>query len=640
MNRLAVFCGILLGVAIMIGAGSCEKESQGSDFVVQLSIPAEVNITNLDESITFRVMFNTPPLKTDLIQLLTPVGEIVDCNILTVSEKSVTFSIPKGLPSGEYKIYVVRDSFKKILGTFNLKVNYNSEVDVEIELLPDNNVYGIVSCGTEGVPGVVVSDGKRVVVTDEKGVYQFKSDKSVGYVFISVPSGYHVSTEGVFPQIYRLFTKSTSEVERFDFPLTKVEGQENHTMLVFGDMHLAARTSDASQFTAFVSDVNNLVKKQPNKTYAMTMGDMTWELYWESNKYGFQEYIEDINRLRDVIVFNTIGNHDHDMAFAGDFDTVTKYKKMIAPTYYSFNIGKVHYIVLDDIDCKNTGANTSNSRDYVAQVVSAQIEWLKKDLAYVSKDTPLFITMHAPVYNDSGNANLKNTTDLESAVSGYTNVHFWTGHTHKMYNIDKLSSKKIFEHNAGAVCATWWWTGHLTSGIHVAQDGAPGGYSVVNVSGTSCEWQFKPTGKDISHQFRTYDRNNITLTSSKYVSSSASAENKKKFDDAVGSWAISNNENYVYLNIWNYDPTWKIEIKEGDKKLEVEQVADKDPLHLIAYNGKNPSGGFGTSVTKHLFRVKASSANSTLNIKVVDRFGNEYTESMTRPKEFSLANYK
>ena len=273
-------------------------------------------------------------------------------------------------------------------------------------------------------------------------------------------------------------------------------------------------------------------------------------------------------------------------------------------------------------------------------MVSAQIEWLKKDLAYVSKDTPLFITMHAPVYNDSGNANLKNTTDLESAVSGYTNVHFWTGHTHKMYNIDKLSSKKIFEHNAGAVCATWWWTGHLTSGIHVAQDGAPGGYSVVNVSGTSCEWQFKPTGKDISHQFRTYDRNNITLTSSKYVSSSASAENKKKFDDAVGSWAISNNENYVYLNIWNYDPTWKIEIKEGDKKLEVEQVADKDPLHLIAYNGKNPSGGFGTSVTKHLFRVKASSANSTLNIKVVDRFGNEYTESMTRPKEFSLANYK
>ena len=630
-----------LTVFALFSVVSCgEKEPANQDYVVQLSIPSDITITNLDESITFRVMFSQPPLETDLIQLYTSTGETIDCNILSVSNKSVTISIPKGLPSGECKIYITRGSVKKTLGTFNLIVEYNSEVNTEIELIPGNNVYGIVSCGTKGIPDVVVSDGVQVVNTDENGVYQFKSDKSVGYVFVSVPSGYQALTEGVFPQIYRLFTKPVTEVERFDFPLSKDEGQENHTMLVFGDMHLAARTSDASQFTTFVSDVNNVVKNQPNKTYAVTLGDMTWELYWESNKYGFKEYIDDINRLRDITVYNTIGNHDHDMAFAGDFNTVTKYKKMIAPTYYSFNIGRVHYVVIDDIECKNTGANTSQSRKYVDQVVSAQIEWLKKDLLYVSKDTPLFITMHAPVYDDSGNSSLDNSSELESVVSGYSNVHFWSGHTHKMYNIDKLSSKKIFEHNAGAVCATWWWTGHYTSGIHIAQDGAPGGYSIVNVNGDSFEWQFKPTGKDVSHQFRTYDGNKIVLTSDKYVASNASADNKKKFDDAVGDWAKANNQNYVYINIWNYDSKWTVEVKEGGQSLNVEKISAKDPLHLIAYNGKNPGGGFGTSETKHLFRVKASSATSTLDIKVVDRFGNTYTESMKRPKEFSLATYK
>ena len=106
--------------------------------------------------------------------------------------------------------------------------------------------------------------------------------------------------------------------------------------------------------TAFI-DMFKL-EEEINNLY-MTMGDMTWELYWVSNKYAFDEYKRDINKIKGIQVFNTIGNHDHEMAkgVVGDFDTVIKYKKTIAPTYYSFNIGKVHYIVLDDINCKNTG---------------------------------------------------------------------------------------------------------------------------------------------------------------------------------------------------------------------------------------------------------------------------------------------
>jgi hypothetical protein len=46
----------------------------------------------------------------------------------------------------------------------------------------------------------------------------------------------------------------------------------------------------------------------------------------------------------------------------GDFNTVLDYFTYIGPNYYSFNIGSVHYVVLDDILCKNTGAGTSESR--------------------------------------------------------------------------------------------------------------------------------------------------------------------------------------------------------------------------------------------------------------------------------------
>ena len=38
-----------------------------------------------------------------------------------------------------------------------------------------------------------------------------------------------------------------------------------------------------------------------------------------------------------------------------------------------------------------------------------------------------------------------------------------------------------------------------------------------------------------------------------------------------------------------------------------------------------------------MFSVTASSENSTLEISVRDRFGNVYSESMTRPKELTTA---
>ena len=631
----------LLAVLSAITFISCAEKPEDASFDVQFSVPATMSVNYDATEMEFRVMFGKAPLKSDIVIIGDPTGKLHNCAITSVSEKSFKIAVYDNLVSGIHNVYIQRGSQKKLMGSMELTVTYasNPEGGEEIKVKEGNNVYGVVSCGGKGIADVVVSDGFEVVKTDADGVYQFKSNTTHGYFFVSVPSGYEAPSEGVMPKFHQHFTKAKPEVERIDFPLVEAVGQDNHTMLVFGDIHLANRTSDARQFTEFTTDVNEYLTANPGKkTYALTLGDMTWELYWVSNKYSFDEYVRDINKIKGIQVFNTIGNHDHEMAkgVVGDFDTVIKYKKTIAPTYYSFNIGKVHYIVLDDINCKNTGAGDSGSRVYDDFVVQEQLDWLKKDLSFVSTSTPLVITMHAPLYNDSQNGSLNNTSAFEEIVKPYT-THVWTGHTHKMYNVDKTSSNKIFEHNAGAVCATWWWTGHWTSGLHLAQDGAPGGYSVINVSGTDFKWKFKGTGRDADYQFRTYDRNEIALTGDAYV---ASGKDKAKFEEAVGDWKNVDKGNYVYINVWNYDPKWEISVTENGTSLKVERVSAKDPLHLIAYNGQSPTGGFGTSVTKHLFRVQASSATSTLEIKVTDRFGNVYTESMKRPKAFSLKAYK
>ena len=68
-----------------------------------------------------------------------------------------------------------------------------------------------------------------------------------------------------------------------------------------------------------------------------------------------------------------------------------------------------------------------------------------------------------------------------------------------------------------------------------------------------------------------------------------------------------------------------------------------DPLHIISYIAKrfdqNSEPSFSPITSGHMFKYKAASATSNLEIKVTDRFGNVYTETMARPKTFDTDTY-
>lgn len=638
-RRLILFAAVFIPIW---ASSSCEKPANGTKddaLDVEFAVPSEIRVRSNDMNVTFKIMILAKsPVKSDEV-VFEGTGASYTCAIDKLDKLSLSVVLPSDFQSGEYKVYASRGSVRKLVGNTTVFV----EKVFEVEAGEGVTVYGVVSCNNEGLANVVVSDGVEVVTTDKDGVYRIKSAKRHNYVFVSVPSGYEPLNDGVFPYHYYQLQKAADVAERVDFTLVPSGDQTNHKMLVFGDMHLANRNDDKKQFSDFTKDVIQYLGDNSGKIYAMTLGDMSWDCYWVTNAYDLTNYIKDINVIKNLTIYHTIGNHDHEMAFAGDFDTVTRYKKLIAPTYYSFNIGKVHYIVLDDIECTNTGAGDAASRNYNKNLVQEQIDWLKKDLKYVSSDVPLVVAMHAPLYNANGTANLVNTPVLESILKAYDEVHLVTGHTHKVYNVDNLGENNIYDHNSGAVCATWWWTGHEIPGIHVGQDGAPGGYRIMDIKGTDFKWQFKPTGKSTDVQFRTYDRNTIEMTASAYVPS-ANESNSNIFLSYAADYVSTSTDNYVYINVWDYDPKWKVEVIEDGKNLEVSKVSARDPLHLISYMAqrlnKNAAVSFQTELTGHMFRVQANSASSTLEIKVTDRFGNTYKESMKRPKKFSADIYK
>ena len=588
-------------------------------------------------------VLGTPPAVGDEVLLVSSSGEKYAFPVSAVGDGVFSFVFDnEDMISGSYIFYLTRGNSSIKIGSVQINIVYDLD-----DFTPDEGVtvYGIVTASNKPVQGVVVSDGYEVTATDKDGVYQLKSEKKHGYVFMSIPSGYNVGSDGIRPMFYKTLTESADKSERVDFYLESVDNND-YILLVFGDMHLANRsvTNDRNQFFRFTNDLNDFLAMNRGKNiYALTLGDMTWDLYWYDNNYAFTDYLYDMNtHVGDLQVFHTIGNHDHDMKAAGDWDTVVRYKKEIAPTYYSFNIGKFHYVVLDDILCTNTSGGTGDDRHYTEQVTSEQIDWLKKDLEHVDKDIPVVVSTHAPLYNDASldpYTRLKDLAQLFDALEGYE-VHYLTGHTHRMLNVDKLDSYGHFEHNAGAVCADWWWS-YQESGILISTDGCPGGYSVFEMSGTDMKWRYKATDFSDDYQFRSYDLNNVSITYDKYIPN-ADAAHKLKFISYVSAYP-ENNANEVLLNIWNWDPSWTVEVKENGRSLEVERVVAYDPLHIIAYTAKrldkNKTATFPTNLNNHFFKVTASAPDTDLEITVTDRFGKKYNEIMERPKSFDIDTY-
>ncbi|MBD1421846.1 calcineurin-like phosphoesterase C-terminal domain-containing protein [Sphingobacterium chuzhouense] len=640
-RRVFIHSSLVTGLGLTLNLIGCKKSASDPDGdspeslnITNIVIPSRLDVTKQME---FTIQGNGFVQGDQIIfDSLYNYRERQIVDVTSVTSSTILFILPEKLTSQEYRISVRRGTKTATLGRIDLNFVFNPNIPNKEGM----TIKGAVHAAGVGLANVVVSDGFEVTKTDENGIYYLSSTKKSNYVFVSIPTNYEVATIQSAPQFFKRLTRSTATVETVDFELIPVNN-DKHVVMVLGDMHLANRNSDIAQFQeGFLEDVNQSIqsfKKSDTKVYALTLGDMTWDGYWYSNNFGLPQYLQQMNKIN-APVFNTMGNHDNDPNIINDWGAEDRYRDVIGPTYYSFNLGKVHYIVLDNIEYLNT-----KDRNYNATIVADQLEWLKKDLATLTdKNTPIIIAMHIQLFSNPGlsgsnetrTARLSNSQDFIACLSRFDNVHVLTGHTHMNYNIRYSSS--IMEHNIAAVCATWWWTGRPGyAGNQICKDGTPGGYAIWEMEDKELKWTYKSIRQNADYQFRVYDLNKVHLTKEKFAPKYTGIEWNKY---AVG-YANLKTDNEILINVWNYDTEWSVEVTEEGNILPVTRVHIEDPLHIISYSAKRldvnavPTADFVTAKTAHMFKTKASSATSTLVIKVTDCFGKTYTQTMIRPKE-------
>lgn len=558
------------------------------------------------------------------------------------------FTIPTKFIGGMCKV-VAEAGGRTTTGTCFVEIVDNAEV----ERKSGYTTYGrVVDYEAKPVAGVAVSDGVLVTTTDAEGRYYLRSERKNVFVFISIPKNYRVAIDRAVPQFFQRFKSTrTSTYEQHNFVLAPEENTR-HRVLVWSDTHLANRTDDANQFKKFFKpDIEQQIAKAKSegvKLYAVGLGDLAWDEYWYKNDYSLKDYREDISDF-DLTIFSSPGNHDNDPSIADDFLAAAGFRDNLNPLYYSFNIGDIHYIMMDNTLFKNSGAssNSYNVQDYTEGFTDDQMKWLKADLATVPEGTTIIFGLHIPWTNRSqANGNFTYAmpatfrTQVESMLSKYT-VHFISGHTHTNYT--NIINSKMMEHNIAGVCGTWWWTGYYSKNkCRLNGDGSPSGYKVFDINGSDVKWQFKVMSRDESYQFRAYDLRNCLITRDLYC---PAATNSKVTDDFFSQYANgwdksanTSSTRKILINLFDYNSDWDITVTENGTNLSVTRVEAYDPLHTVFFNmgrmnTNSTSMTFPTGKSAHFFEVSTSSATSTVIIKAVDPFGRVYEETMTRPRK-------
>jgi C terminal of Calcineurin-like phosphoesterase/N terminal of Calcineurin-like phosphoesterase/Calcineurin-like phosphoesterase len=440
------------------------------------------------------------------------------------------------------------------------------------QLTHGNTITGRVTDGKNAVANAVLSDGFFVVKTDVNGRYSINlSDKSE-FLFLSTPSGYDFKTD--VGSINRQYENLGARNE-INFVLKKLrQNDDKHHFIIWADPQVKNKKDVAQMMETSVPDVKYLVRSLGTNAlvHGIGVGDLVWD-----NLPLFDDYNKAVEQMG-IPFFQCLGNHDMDYRQGGDETSDRTFKKYYGPTYYSFNRGKAHYIILDDV------RYLGEERKYDGYITEEQLAWMEKDLQFVGKDQLIIVNVHIPIHNS-----VKNNEAFYKILNGFTNVHVMSGHTHYNKNVIKQG---VFEHNHGAVCGAWW-TGPICS------DGTPRGYGVYEVEGTKLKWYYKGTGLERTKQ--------ISID----------------IEPLTGNYRI-------IANIWNYDPEWKIEcFLDGQSIGKMEMMKGFDPEAVRLYKGEELPVGrpfAEPSRTEHLFMAHCSTSVKKVKIMATDRFGEQFVE--------------
>ncbi len=501
----------------------------------------------------------------------------------------------------EYSLYICKLLAKRcaLFFIFLCFVSFAQSRVLTGYVFNDTNQNGTMDKNEKGISGILVSNQEQIVVTDEHGQYRIEEGKSP-YLYVIKPEDYAFSC--YLKNIPAYYVKTNVSNDKYNFGLKKQNVTEQFSALFVGDPQMRVeKTIDAFK-TDIVEEMLNY-----KVSFACFLGDIADN---DLSIYGKEKGIVE---CLPYPVFHVFGNHDVNEKAPSAFSAADVFRISFGPDYYSFNEGKVHFVVLNNILYQGWNREQNKRGSYFGGFTDVEFQWLKDDLEHVDKTKLVVIMSHIPFLEQY--CYKKEIQRLFVLLGDRPHLLALSGHLHYIENYffnDKTnwtSSYPFQNITIGAACGGWW-TGPLDErGIPVstAVDGSPNGYYKLNFDGNKYKYSFIPADHRPDFQMR------ITPSSEEL-------------------YAGSLNESFLSINIFTAtkDAVVKVLIDDLPAML-AENYKGKDLFYQNTYDLRYNYDNWRPDMqeTEHLWKCtlpgELQAGYHRVKVEAVDVNGNQYT---------------
>ena len=472
--------------------------------------------------------------------------------------------------------------------------------------------------GEQPLAGVRVSNGQAVVRTDEQGRYRLPvTDDTI--IFVVKPRSWrNPLSEDQLPRFYYIHKPGGSPKQHFpgvaptgplpasiDFPLYPTTEPDQFRAVLFGDTQ--PRNQDEIDYMAH-DVIEELIGT--DASFGVTLGDI---LFDDLSLYDSQ------NRtiaLLGIPWYNVIGNHDLNRDADHDHYSDETYESYFGPSYYSFDHGPVHFIVLDDVEWMIVSQEKGKTKKkYRGGLGERQMEFIRNDLELTDPEQLVVLLMHIPLIDVHDRHELFRLIERRPfclSISGHT--HF---HQHRfLTKADGWEGPEPHHHIINVtVCGSWWRGKPDAFGIPDATmtDGASNGYSIISFDGHDYRLDYKAARRSADYQM------NIIAP------------------EAIAPADVEATD--VYVNVFNGSERSTVEMRwnETGDWSPLTKVNEPDPVYQRNYEAdlqikeKDWLPMARPSVCGHLWKAKLppldAAGTHLLEVRTTDRHGRVYTDS-------------
>ncbi len=373
----------------------------------------------------------------------------------------------------------------------------------------DADGTGRRTAGSQGVPGVLVSNGRDVVQTDASGRWSL-SVRPGDAVFVVKPSGWMTEIDPVtqLPRFSVLYLPDGTPAAlntRFegiaptgplpasiDFPLRPQSEPAKFAAILFTDPQ-----PESLAELGYIRDDVVAQTAGMEAAFGITHGDLMFDDLAHYERY---------NRIVGTIGlpwYNCPGNHDMNLEAPDNAHSRDTFKRVFGARYSAFQYGGTTFFTLDNVEYLGTDPSKPNGYGkYQGRFGPDQLAFIRNVLANVPADSLVVYCLHIPLKtlqgSESGTANTDTRAFLE-AISSHSNSVSFSGHTHTNEHwyfgaADGFSAGSHHHHVLAAVSGSWWSGPYDERGIPVAleSDGSPNGFHILAVDGARYETTLVP----------------------------------------------------------------------------------------------------------------------------------------------------